>query len=264
MKGNKQQRADTIIEVDFRRLGFLAVTVIMCVLTLLTLLFYLRSFLPVKVIEMEGISSYYNRSELIETSGIDYGDKLYSIDLGKAENKIMSDCAYIESIELKRSFPDKLIFSVTEKTPQWYIEVTGDFYVLDENLTVLQESTNEDILKVRGLTRLELPSVKSAVCGELPEFGSDELEIKRSCELINTIRQHPLKLRVTHVDIASRFEIYITVDGSFVAYCGDMSSMKAKLDALAKVLTEDFRTQYAGADIDVSVPSTVGVVGRTQ
>ena len=264
MKSNKQQRTDTVIEVDFRRLGFLVVTLIMCVLTLLTLLLYLRSFLPVKTFELEGISSYYNRSELIEASGIEYGDKLYSIDLGKVEKEIKKNCAYIESIDIKRSFPNKIIFSVVEKTPQWYIEITDDFYVLDENLTVLQESTNEDILKIRGLTRLELPNVKSAVCGELPVFGADELEIKRSCELINTIRQHPLKLRITHVDIKSRFEIYVAVDGTFVAYCGDMGSMEAKLDALGKVLTKDFCSRYAGADIDVSVPSTVGVVGKTQ
>ena len=43
-----KQKRDTIIEVDFRRLGFLAVTVIMCLMTLTTLILYLCSFLEIK------------------------------------------------------------------------------------------------------------------------------------------------------------------------------------------------------------------------
>lgn len=257
-----KQKRDTIIEVDFRRLGFLAVTVIMCLMTLTTLILYLCSFLEIKKIELEGICSYYSRSELIEASGVGYGDKLYGLKPDSVEATILAECPYIESVSVKQSFPNKLVFSVVEKTPQWYIEVTGDYYVLDTDLVVLGESTNEETLKTSGLTRLELPNVKRVVLGELPVFGEDELEIKRTCELINTVRQHPLKLRITALDISNRFAITLTVRDTYEAYCGDMSNMKSKLDAIEDVLTLDFCSRFSGADIDASSPSTVGVVGK--
>lgn len=262
MKREKKS-GDVIIEVDFRRVGFLAVTVLMCVLVLVSLLLFFRGFLPVRDFEVEGVSAYYDRDQLIAASGIEFGALLYDVDTGKVEKKMLEECVYLESIEINRVFPNKIRFSVVEKTPQWYIEISGDYYVLDADLTVLQESTDEPSLKGRRLTRLELPSVKSAICGELPAFGADELEIKRTCEIINTLREHPLKSRLTYVSIASRFEIYLTVDHTYEAYCGDMSAMDSKMDALAKILTEEFCAKYSGADIDLSSPSTVGVVPKT-
>ena len=216
----------------------------------------------IKKIELEGVCTYYSRSELIEASGVGYGDKLYGLKPSEVEKTILAECPYIESVSVKQSFPNKLVFSVVEKTPQWYIEVTGDYFVLDTDLVVLGESTNEESLKISGLTRLELPNVKRVVLGELPVFGVDELEIKRTCELINTVRQHPSKLRITELDISNRFAITLTVRDTYEAYCGDMSDMKSKLDAIEDVLTPDFCARFSGADIDASSPSTIGVVGK--
>ena len=261
-KKRKKPKVDTVIEVDFRRLGFLAITVIMCLMSLAAFLLYFRSFLEIKKIELEGVSTYYSRSQLIEAADVDYGDKLYSINTRVLEKTILENCPYIESVSVKQSFPNKLVLSVVEKTPQWYIEITGDFYVLDTDLTVLGESTNESALKISGLTRLELPAIKRAVCGELPVFGEDELEVKRTCELINIIRQHPLKLRLTSVDISNRFAVSLTVRDTYEVFCGDMSQMRSKLDAVEKILTVEFCSEFSGAEIDASSPATVGVIGK--
>ena len=255
---------DIIIEVDVKRVGFLAVTVFICLLFALSVFLFIRGFLPVSKFELRGIAAYYDRDDLIAASGIDFGDKLYDVDVSEVEQRIMSSCPYLEDIDVDRVFPNKIRFEVVEKTPQWYIEITGDFYVLDADLTVLQESTAEDILRGRGLTRLTLPAVKSAICGSLPAFGADDLEIKRSCEIINTLRSHKIKERITDVDISNRFAISIILDGSYYVYLGDMSLLGAKLDALDDMLTPEICAKYPSADIDMSTPSTPSLLPRAE
>ena len=271
MKKDRQGRArdekdngDIVIEVDVKRVGFLAVTVFMCLLLTLSVFLFIRGFLPVSDFELRGIAAYYDRDDLIAASGVEFGDKLYDVDVKAVEQKIISSCPYIEDIDVDRVFPNKLRFEVVEKTPQWYIEITGDFYVLDSDLTVLQESTAEDILRGRGLTKLTLPSVKSAICGSLPVFGADDLEIKRSCEIINTLRSHKIKERITDVDISNRFAISIILDGSYYVHLGDTSLLKAKLDALAEMLTPEICAKYPSADIDMSSPSTPSLLPRAE
>ena len=275
MKKDRQERSrkenrksngndDIVIEVDVRRVGFLAMTVLMGLLLSVSVFLFIRGFLPVSNFELSGVATYYTRDDLIAASGIEFGDKLYDVEVREVEEKIMSACPYLEDVDVDRVFPNKIRFEVVEKTPQWYIEITGDFYVLDSDLTVLQESTSEEIIRARGLTRLSLPSVKSAICGSLPVFGADQLEIKRSCEIIDTVRSHPIKERITDLNIANRFAISITIDESYVAFLGDMDRLSAKLDALDDILTEEFCAKYSGADIDVTSPSTVGFVPKNK
>lgn len=262
MRAHKSEKREIVIEVDVRKLVFGILTAFMCLIALFSLFVYVASFMTVRHVEIDGVLNYHDRSQLISASGIDFGDRLYSTDIGEAEENILNNCVFVESVSLKRKFPNKIIMTVTEKTPQWYIEITEDFYILDNDLTVLQETNNEESLKERGLTKLTLPKVKSAICGELPAFGEDEHEIKRVCEIINTVRSHPIKPRLTSLDLESRFAIELSVDGKYEAYCGDMNSMQSKLDALESILTEEFCAKYQGATIDVSNPSTVGVVTR--
>jgi hypothetical protein len=261
---NEKDNGDITIEIDVKRVGFLAVTIFMCLLLALSVFLFIRGFLPVSDFELRGIAAYYDRDDLIAASGVEFGDMLYDVDVKSVEEKIMAACPYLEDIDVDRVFPNKIRFEVVEKTPQWYIEITGDFYVLDSDLTVLQESTSEEILRGRGLTRLSLPAVKSAMCGSLPAFGADELEIKRSCEIINTLRSHKIKERITDVDISNRFAINIILDGSYYVFLGDVSLLEAKLDALAEMLTPEICAKYPSADIDMSNPSTPSLLPKAE
>lgn len=259
MRKKGREKKEIVIEVDLRRVGFMLITILLCLLALVTLFKFACGFLRIKSFEAEGVSVYYSVAQLAAAAELNYGDLLYSTDTSGAERLILERCVYMESVNIKRVFPGKIVFEVEEKSPQWYIEITGDFYALDMDLTVLEESTDEARFKDRGLTRITLPNVKSAVCGELIYFGADESEIKYAARLISELCTHPLKPRITVADIDNRFDIYITVDGNYEAHFGDRSNMKSKLDALEKILTPDFKEKYPRATIDVRDPSTVGV-----
>ncbi len=241
-----------------KKILLVCVSIFMCALFSVTLFIYIRSFLPLRNPSVVGVTNY-DASELLGHAGIKTGDRLYSIDLDAAEKKMLENCPYLETVELKRKFPATLIISVTEKIPQWYIAVSGDYYVLDTEFKIIQESTTNEVLIRLGVPQLVLPNLRSAICGELPDFGADETEIKKSLEVVYAVQSTAFKARLTLVDIESRFDVNIEVDGKYKVYMGDCSNISEKLEAVQKVLDSGRLSEFAGAEIDVSVPETVNV-----
>ncbi len=241
-----------------KKIFLICVSVLMCVMFALTLFIYIRSFLPLKKVVLSGVTDY-DASELLGHAGIRTGDRLYGIDLGDAEKRMLEECPYLENVELERQFPSGLIIRVTEKIPQWYIAVSGDYYAIDTEFMVIKESITNERLKALGVPQLILPNLRSAVCGELPDFGADETEIKKSLEVIYAVQSTAFKSRLTLVDIESRFDVNMEVDGKYSVYMGDCSNIKEKLAAVERILASGKLSEFAGAQIDVSVPETVNV-----
>ena len=237
---------------------FAAITVLMCALAFCSLFLFVRSFLPVTSFELYGITQYAE-AELLVNAGIKAGDKLYGIDLEAAEKSAMEKCLYISEIRFERVFPNKLIIAVEEKTPMWYLEVSGDYYVLDENFCVIEETRAEQKLISLGVPKLILPNIKALVVGEVPSFGKDETEIRKALELIVAVQSTSFKSRVTLVDMESRFDVHVVVDGVYEVYMGDTSNVKEKLDAVEEILKTEELKSFAGASINVSVPDAVSV-----
>ena len=254
-KGGERPRA---VLDKTKRILLISVTVLMCVVAALTLFVYVRSLLPVTKIVVLGVTQY-DSAEVIGYSGVNRGDKLYRLDVRELESTLLEKCPYFEKVSVERSFPSKLVIRAVEKIPQWYIEVSGNYYSLDTNFLVIEESySNEKFLNL-GIPQLVLPNVKSLVCGELPEFGEDQNEIKRAIELIFTVQASTLKRRMTLVDIESRFDINVVIDGKYEVYLGDNSNIGEKLVAVEKILNSGSLNDYAGAQIDASIPETVNV-----
>ena len=64
------------LTADKRKITLAVITVLMCVAAVFTLFIYVRSFLPVTRFELSGVTQY-DRAEIIGSSGIKSGDKLY-------------------------------------------------------------------------------------------------------------------------------------------------------------------------------------------
>ena len=254
-KGIKKRRR---LFADRSNVIFIAVMVPMFIIAALTLFLRIRTLLPVKNFELYGITQY-DRAELAGYAGIRTGDKLYSIDLEAAEEKLLESCPYIAEVTLTRKFPDTLIISVTEKTVMWYLEVSGDYYALDESFRVIEESNSDQRYKNVGAPKLVLPNLRSLVVGELPDFGADDTEIRKALELVTAVQSTQFKSRLTLVDMESRFDVNIVVEGRYKVYMGDISNIEDKLRAVQEILKTDELKSYAGAEIDASIPETVSV-----
>lgn len=247
-KRRRRRKGDVIVIVDVKKLVRFVAILIMCVLAVFSVFQIVKRFLPVREFSVVGIS-VYEPSEIIRASGVARGELLYSLDKKEIEERILEKCPYLASVTLETLFPNELRFRVEGKNARWYIDVSGTMYALDSNLVVLDE-----IVKTDGLTKLILPNVKSVMCGSVPKFSDSETELKKTLEVINAIRSTSFQTRLTEVDLESRWNIQIKVDGSYSVIMGDMSDFEAKLLAVEEILKHAQANHCVGGSLDVSIP----------
>lgn len=98
-----------------------------------TVLFNIDSF------QVTGDSSY-SEEEIIAASGINNGDNLIRINIGEAEEQIVSRLVYIDSAKISRGFPNRLLIDVEPAQPAISFACYGSFYVISERGRLLEIS----------------------------------------------------------------------------------------------------------------------------
>ena len=251
------------IEVDVRAFLLLIVTILMCAVFVFTSFLFVRGLFGIRNFEIVGVTTY-EYTDIVNASKLKKGDKLYSVDLEAVAANVMEACPYLESVKVTAKFPNTVRFSLEEKSPSWYIDIAGDYYVLDSDLRVMTETSSRDRLVAFGATELVLPNLKSAMRGSVPEFSEDEQEMRKTLELVNMVRTNTFKARITKLDLTSRFEIYMTVDGVYDVYMGDMTDFEAKLETVKKIVSSEEIKDYVGGEINASDPAAVSFKPKYQ
>lgn len=236
-----------------RRFRFISGIVLAVLAALVVFRLFLLVF-PVRQFELAG-DTHYDINEIVDASKIRSGTPLYAINKSKAEKNIIEGCPYVKSVKIKQKFPNKVRLEIEERVAGWYIQVGTDFYALDYDLKVLLETYQEDDLKVRGLTKLELPELESVIVGEYPSFGNgDELLISETLKIIDSIRNHEIKEIITYLNLQNRFQIKLTVKETFDVNFGDMNDAQTKFAMIKRIVHESEFAGYAGGEINVINP----------
>ncbi len=255
MKGKEAKREKTV-EIDLNKLIAVALVIIAAVLSVLCVVKTVKSFMRVKEFEVTGYSSY-EREEIITASGIKPKDRLYSIDKKEVAERIIRECPYISKADIELVFPNTVRIDVECYAAAWYVEIEGDFYSLDSNMRVLEETVNEQKYINGMVTKLTLPNIKSAVVGSELTFGNDDAEREFTYDFMKKINAMSFKTRLSLVDIDNRFDINIGVDGNIDVYLGNGSDMEDKLRAVEQALASEKLRNCISAEIYAADPSSV-------
>ena len=246
--------------LDKRKIIIIAATALMCALATAGLIIFVCSFLPVTKVELSGVTDF-DKAEIVKLSGIEMGDKLYSVKTDEVEEHLMEVCPKFEKVEVDRKFPNTIVFKVTEKIPMWYIDVADSYYVLDSKLEVIDEVQSKERFAGMGVPELVLPKVKSVMLGELPVFGDPENEDKTDVEcaikVISAVQGTTFKARITTVDVSNRFDVRMVVDGKYSVQMGDYTNTEAKIKAVNAILTSDKLKDYDAAEIYAADPAAI-------
>ncbi len=254
----KSQKAEKTIVIDIVKLISVLLIIAMCVLLVISAVRYVKSLMRVSGFEIIG-DSPYDREDIVNATGIKLGDKLYAIEYDDIEKKIMTECPYINEVEIKSVFPNTVKIKVSSLSASWYVKIVDDYYALDADLRVLEETTDNKKFINGNVPFLGLPNIKNSVVGSTLTFGESESEIKYANEIMDMIKSTTFKSRLTAVNIENRFDIYIQVDGKIDAYMGDTSKFEAKLNALQRVLNDSRLQGCVSAKIDLSNPENIAV-----
>jgi len=183
---------------------------------------------------------------VIRASGIELGDNVFRLNTRSAEKSIAA-LGNVESAEIKRKFPARIVIEIKENSEVAYVSYMGNYISLDTNGKIIDVLKADDIKPDKPV--ISGMSVKNAKKGEMlkatkPEKSDFAVEILRSAEknkLFSTIK----KINVSDVKSAK-----LTLDTDTTVVLGDNTQLDYKLAYLIEILKnlENLR----GGEIDLT------------
>lgn len=252
MNNGKNKKSAGRLRLKIKKKHILiAVIAVMAIIAMISVYFTVMRFVKVGDIEIIGIHPY-DKDEIIDATGIKKGEYINSIDEKDIEERLMAEKQYLSSVSVEKKFPNKIVIELESRTPRWYIDIAGRKYALDSDLYVIEEIRN-----TADVTKLVLPSVTRAMSREVPSFGASETEVKRTLEIIQIVRTSSLRSRITELDVESRLNIRIVIDGKYEVLLGDVRDLEAKLSNVEELLdTEAVKNSVGGTFHAEYYPST--------
>lgn len=200
----------------------------------------------------------YSDSEIIEASGIGYGETLYSFSSDEAGNSITFYCPGLKSASVKRRIPDKVKITVEADTPAYCAKVWGDYLTLSAGLRVIENLGGE---KPAGLTELTLPPVKRSVAGRVLEFESqkDERFIRDALTELGASDFTSGNL-LDSIDLSDRYSITGQAGGKYELKFGTDEDFSLKLRMGYKTVVKLPDENTSPAKVDLSEVGKAAVI----
>lgn len=193
----------------------------------------------------------YSGDFVIAASGVGEGDKLFSFRADDAADRITFYCPYIRSVEVERSIPNRVSFSLVSDQAAYCVNVYGEMMVLSEGLRILGPYDPA----VNGiLTELCLPEMNYSVAGRVVSFVNEKQE-RFVREILSEIKESSVGERISFVDLRDPYEVKMYCDGLYLLKMGGEKDFAYKLKMAERVLSDPILRKDTPAEIELG---TVG------
>ncbi len=234
-------------------------------------------------VEING-KAYYTEDKIIEISGIEIGQNIFSIDLEAVESEVESRLPYVEKCEIRRALPTGIRISVISAEPAGVVTLnTGARVIISaegkslEKLNPLSDAavSETDVHEVSGtdMSQTDLPSEGSAYYGDhsvfvdekaLPEIvglavfdgtepgeyivTADETAITTLGQLTELLIKYDLP---PHKIDLSAGNLYAYYDNRIVIKLGSGAELEAKIQLASEIILNKL-SEYDSGRVDVS------------
>lgn len=234
-----------------RENSYKAITLLLCVAVfLITASAIVFAVTRVETITVIG-NARYTREDILAAAEVE-GAVLPFLTGKTVEKKVVAACPYVNSIELKKTYPSTLEIVVTEAAAVYTAFIRGGQYSLDSDLRVIDSTESKD-----GLIELYLPEVVRAVEGEKIEFY-DAVNAERVPELLEAFFKDENALPLTSLNLVNRFSISGTVGESIKINFGDYNDIPIKLNAAHQLIQKAVENKSSRTLVNVSALKGTG------
>ncbi len=225
-----------------KRLGLaLLAFVVICVSVILALTVLFK----INTIAFKG-EKVYSNAQLIEASGVEIGDSLFSVNEEKLSDLLSKKLPYIKSATVSRKLPDTLVIELKAAREcaaftygEGYILVDDEGKILDNNATMLREN----VAVVSGV------SPKSATEGELVSLGNKDIT-SDFITIISALRENEFN-GVTEIRFEKN-EFKVVYQDRIIIKMGAMENLEVKLQrAKAAIDKENQMNPYVEGVLDL-------------
>ncbi len=211
----------------------------------------------IKAIEVEG-SSRYTTENIIETSGVIYGENgfrklrmkpeaILELRLLDSEEKI-SKLPYVKSCTVRIAFPDRIEIQITEREPAAYIVYFDNYLTVDDQGYVLEAGNTEPPKGLKEIRGIDFK--KYTIGGQLEE--SEISLILTGVEIINTIKNSDaitsLQLAdiLDWVDVVSENNAIMSLDNRIIVRFNPKDRLQYTIDFTKEIFFKKISTKETG------------------
>lgn len=208
-----------------------------------TVLFNISSFV------VAGDTSYSDE-EIIAACGIEKGDNLLRINIGEAEERIVSKLVYIDSAQISRGFPNRLVVNVEPARPALSFAGGSSYYIISERGRLLEiGEISADCPVVKGFS----PAADTVIGAQLED--DDDGRVSIALQMMEYMRQYGLD-RYCEINLSDTLNITLTYDDRIEMELGASTRLEDKF-YYASLLLRDEITAAERCTLILSNPDRV-------
>lgn len=181
----------------------------------------------------------YSTQQVIDASGILQGDNLFGMNKFETARQIRRKLPYVEGVNIRRSWPDALVISVTECRAAAQLPDEAGQWLISKSGKVLEfvEQAGEGVIRVAGLNAVQPEAGLSLLVREDQQLRGDAL-----LELLRALDGENMTEKVTWVDMTSASRVLMDYDERFTVKLPVGGDYAYLLEAMGKAVAtlEDY------------------------
>lgn len=217
----------------FRKaVGFTVLGLFFCIVLLIL---SLTVFFKAKGFEVNGIDRY-TKKEIVDASGLEAGDNIFSANKKRAEDRIERMYPYVEEADVYSIFPNKFGIDLRMAEPACKINAMGGIHIISDKGKVLEVTDNADDVDVPFIEGIQ---IKARAEGEFVDYGSDVLE-RALGEMFSAYSQLEAT-KIKEINVITRddvLELRYVHDDRIVVYMGIPEDIDYKMQVAEKIIAD--------------------------
>ncbi len=227
----------------------LSYAIVFSVIVVLAVVLSLTVIFRTTDITVEGGDMPYSSEEIIETSGLKYGENIFMSQKKLAVKKIVDKYPYIENAEVSVKIPGTQIISLEVATPSFQVAMSDGFAIVSAKSRVLEISAKQraNIPLLKGL------KLKDTQVGQYISFEKNTTQQVLS-EVINNINENQVP-NIYGIDISNSASIKLNYDNRITILLGVPEDVGYKLRTAMAIINNELAATDKG-ELDVSLASS--------
>lgn len=172
---------------------------------------------------------------IISLSTLQIGQNIFKYNINNVEKEVKTN-PYIECVNIKRKFPNKIEITVSEREKNYNVEfLNGCFYINNQGYILEISDQKLELPIIQGISTQEEQIIEG---NRLNEQDLSKLEIV--LQIMAICRNYELDSKISKIDISDKdnYILYMEEEKKAI-YLGDGSNLSNKMLYIPKVLEEN-------------------------
>ena len=220
-----------------RNIGIATVLLLILILIFTLAIFVLNTYFDIDSIIVDGTDKY-SYLEICENLGFEEGDIIFFVSEKKVEENLMRVFPFIASVEIVKNYPSSINIIIYEENPLFYVRGDGEYYVLTNELKVLEryESLPDLTAACPELKELKSPEIYKIIAPEKVVFKNPR-DLRYLREFLVELSSWEGFAKTDHIDISEKFDITIEYDGRITIMFGNRYDLEDKLNIASAMIS---------------------------